>query len=98
MRQLLESDLTRVYSQWGDASSPLLPFPTDTFRTNCSFCNSMHVLSARAYFRTSCSLCHSDRQGKSLGNALKHRSQLATVAPASASRQSTLCDRIAALA
>jgi hypothetical protein len=49
MRQLLESDLTRVYSQWGDASSPLLPFPTDTFRTNCSFCNSMHVLSARAY-------------------------------------------------
>jgi hypothetical protein len=49
MRQLLESDLTRVYSQWGDASSPLLPFPTDTFHTNCSFCNSKRVLSARAY-------------------------------------------------
>src|SRR5208283_516406 len=40
----------------------------------------------------------SSSAGKSLGNALKRRSEPATVAPPPASRQPTLCDRIAALA
>ena len=58
----------------------------------------MRVLSGRAYLERPAPSVILFRQGKSLGNALKHRSQLAVVAPPRASRQSTLCDRIAALA